>query len=137
MEAIIFNPYPEQQHYKDKKPKEWEVKVSTYHINCDFNRNQLLKISNQKKTIYRYAKGVAYPGLLQNQLWIDYDSRLELEAELGTTVNISKANIIEKVLIAPLGSPLPWEKQSYFLTFFLAVISLVLAIVGCVQFFIN
>jgi hypothetical protein len=47
------------------------------------------------------------PGLLQNQLLIDYDSRLELEAELETTVNISKANGIEKILIAPLRSPLP------------------------------
>jgi hypothetical protein len=71
MEAIIYNPYPEQQHYTDKKPKEWEVKISTHHINRDFNRNQLLKISNQKKTIYRFAKGVAYPGLVQNQIWID------------------------------------------------------------------
>lgn len=128
MEAIIYNPYPVQEHYSDKKPKAWEVKVYTFHINRDFKRNELLKISAGKKSIYRYVKGVSYNGLNQNKVWIDYDSRIELGVEFNSIVKVEKASIIESYIIAPLKNPNPWERQEFYLTTLIAILSIVLTI---------
>ncbi len=101
MKFQIFNPYPEQEYFRDKKPEAWEAKVFTVHINRDFKRNDLLKITNGKKVIFRYSRGVAYPILVQNQIWIDYDSKLELGVDFGYDVKVVKANTVEKILVAP------------------------------------
>lgn len=128
MKAIICNLYPEQDYYKDKKPKAWDVKLSTYHINCDFKRNELLKISNGDRKIYLYAKGVSYFGLVQNHIWIDYDTRVELGVDFDSLVQVTKANVIEKFLIAPLKSPVPWERNNQIWNLSLAILFFILGI---------
>jgi hypothetical protein len=128
MKFQIFNPYPEQEYFRDKKPEAWEAKVFTVHINRDFKRNDLLKITNGNKVIFRYSKGVSYPRLVQNQIWIDYDSRLELGVDFGSEVKVVKANIVEEILVAPLKSPVPWERHNQIWNLLFAILLFILGI---------
>ena len=90
-------------------------------------RDQLIKISFEKSSVYRYVSLKSNPNKLQ--AYIDYDlkRKLGLLKDKGEII-ISNPNILEKYFIAPLKFFTNYNSLYLKATFFISLISLFLTL---------
>jgi hypothetical protein len=93
----------------------------------NIKRDQLIKISFQKSSVYRYVSLKSNPNNLQ--VYIDYDLKLKLGLveDFGEII-ISKPSILEKYFIAPFKFFKNYNSLYLIATFFISLISLILTI---------
>ena len=119
---------------REMTPSDTVVKVWNKGICNPFKRNNWVKIKNDKQVIYRIVRGAVVTGLTADQIWMSYDSQLELglstEKDREVELRVSSANMFERYILAPWNTPNPVERNLYRVATALGFISVLLGLIG-------
>lgn len=131
-----YNEFTEEEKFRIKEatPTDAIVKVNISLINRQFRRNEWVKLSYSRKSIYRIIRGASVKDLTQDKLWINYDSELELDISNvhDCEIKIAKATFFEQYVLAPWNTPSIVERNLFRVATVLGLISIGLGITGII-----
>lgn len=129
-----YNEYTNEEKFRIKEaaPNDAIVKVNGSLINKQFNRNDWVKLRYNENHIYRIIRGASVKDLTQDKVWISYDSELELGIAniQDCEIDIAKATLFEKYVIAPWNTPNIVERNLFRMASVIAFIGIILGIIG-------